>query len=400
MIVSRGLAVGALLTACVAASARAQSPDACAYLSGLIPAEGGAFFLPSYPTAADGALHNVAFLYDDAVATIALVGCGEIGRARRIGDAILAALDHDRAWHDGRLRNAYAAGAVRQFPVALGGWWDKAQNRWLEDRFQVSSDTGNMSWAMLALLALDSAQPDPRYRAGAIRIGTRVAEWTDSRGAGGFTGGVSGWEPLPASLSWKSTEHNTDLAAAFMALFKATGDAAWGDRARHAAEFVGAMWDDACGCFAVGTSDDGVTPNRTLALDAELWPLLAVPAMAPHADRILATIGEKLSAGDGYTYSDAGTGLWTEGTAQAQLTLALLGHAAQAQAAGQVVEAQRAPVGGYFATQADRLATGFADSANPGSQRYYYRMPHLAAAAWAALAQKHFNPFTASATLP
>jgi len=33
-------------------------------------------------------------------------------------------------------------------------------------------------------------------------------------------------------------------------------------------------------------------------------------------------------------------------------------------------------------------------------QRYYYHLPHLAAAAWAALAQKHFNPFTASASLP
>ena len=53
---------------------------------------------------------------------IALVGCGERERARHIGDAILAALDHDRAWHDGRLRNAYAAGSVRQFPVKLGGW--------------------------------------------------------------------------------------------------------------------------------------------------------------------------------------------------------------------------------------------------------------------------------------
>jgi hypothetical protein len=395
----RVLAAGLLLIGCTVAPAQAQTPDACAYLSSLIPAEGRAFFLPSYPTAEDGPLHSVAFLYDDAVAAIALVGCGETGRARRIGDAMLAALDHDRAWHDGRLRNAYAAGSV-ETPVKLGGWWDKAQNRWAEDRYQVSSDSGNMAWAMLALLALDRVQPDPRYRAGAARIGAWVAGRTDTRGAGGFTGGVSGWEPSPAALSWKSTEHNTDLAAAFTALSKATGDAAWADRARHAADFVGAMWDDGCGCFVVGTTDDGVTPNRIVALDAEIWPLLAIPVMAGHADRVLATVGEKLSAGDGYTYSDAGTGLWTEGTAQAQLTLALLGYAAQAQAAGQAVAAERAPAGGYFATKADRLATGFADAANPGSQRYYYHLPHLAAAAWAALAQKHFNPFTGATALP
>src|SRR3569833_3137570 len=144
-----GVALGAIL---LATPAQAQPTDACTYLSGLIPIEGGPLFLPSYPTAEEGPLRGVAFLYDDAVAAIALVGCGEPGKARRIGDAMLAALDHARAWHDGRLRNAYAAGPV-DMPVKLGGWWDQAQARWVEGRYQVSSDTGNMAWVMLALLA-------------------------------------------------------------------------------------------------------------------------------------------------------------------------------------------------------------------------------------------------------
>ena len=71
-----------------AAPAQAQAPDACAYLSGLIPVDGGPLFLPSYPTAEDGPLRGVAFLYDDAVAAIAFTGCGEAGKARRIGDEI------------------------------------------------------------------------------------------------------------------------------------------------------------------------------------------------------------------------------------------------------------------------------------------------------------------------
>jgi hypothetical protein len=388
-----GLAVG------LSGAAQAQPTDACAYLSSLIPVDGGPLFLPSYPTAEDGPLRSVAFLYDDAVAAIALVGCGEAGRARRIGDAMLVALDHDRAWHDGRLRNAYAAGPV-ETPVKLGGWWDKAQGRWLEDRYQVSSDTGNMAWAMLALLALDRALGDKRYRDGAVRIGNWVVGRGDNRGAGGFTGGFSGWEPTPAAVQWKSTEHNTDLAGAFALLAKATGDAGWTDRARQAAGFVGAMWDDGCACFAVGTGDDGVTPNHVLALDAQLWPLLAIPAMAPHADPGLATVDSRLTVGDGYTYSDAGNALWTEGTAQAALVWALLGHPDKADLANRAVQGQRAPRGGYFATPQLRLATGFADAANPGMQRYYYHLPHLAAAAWAALAEKHFNPFTDSASLP
>ncbi|MBV9044078.1 MAG: hypothetical protein JO294_03065, partial [Alphaproteobacteria bacterium] len=91
-------------------------------------------------------LKDAAFVYDNAVAVTALVACHEIRRARRIGDALLFALDHDRYWHDGRLRNAYLAGAVTN-PVKLPGWWDTQQNGWAEDRYQVGSDTGNLAWA-------------------------------------------------------------------------------------------------------------------------------------------------------------------------------------------------------------------------------------------------------------
>ena len=384
-----------------APTAAAAPTSACAYLSNLVPIDGGPLFLPSYPTAGEGPLQSVAFLYDDAVAAIALVGCGQTGRARRIGDAMLAALDHDRAWHDGRLRNAYAAGPVQQYPVKLGGWWDRAQNRWLEDAYQVGSDSGNMAWAMLALLALDSSQPDPRYRDAALRIGGWVAGRGDARGAGGFVGGMSGWEPSPVPLTWKSTEHNTDLAAAFTQLFKRTGDPVWSGRAAQAASFVSAMWDDGCGCFAVGTKDDGVTANRILALDAEIWPLIAIPTMAKtHGDAVLETIDRQLKAGAGYSYSDAASGFWTEGTAQAALVAGLLGRTGAAESGNAAVAAMQAPHGGYFATDGETLATGFADPTNPGSQRVYFHMPHLAAAGWAALGETGFNPFTAMPALP
>jgi hypothetical protein len=62
--------------------------SACGYLAGLIDkAPPGPLFLPSYPTVESGPLHGAAYLYDNAVAAIALVGCGEqtkrIGLARR-----------------------------------------------------------------------------------------------------------------------------------------------------------------------------------------------------------------------------------------------------------------------------------------------------------------------------
>lgn len=135
----------------------APKTSACGYLAGLIDKAppSGPLFLPSYPTVESGPLHGAAYLYDNAVAAIALVGCGEQDKAYRIGSAILWAIDNDRTWHDGRLRNAYAAGVVANGPVKLPGWWDNTQNKWLEDRYQVGSDVGNMAWAMLALLSID-----------------------------------------------------------------------------------------------------------------------------------------------------------------------------------------------------------------------------------------------------
>ena len=71
--------------------------SACGYLAGLIDkAPPGPLFLPSYPTVESGPLHGAAYLYDNAVAAIALVGCGEQDKAHRIGAAILWAIDNDR----------------------------------------------------------------------------------------------------------------------------------------------------------------------------------------------------------------------------------------------------------------------------------------------------------------
>ena len=276
-----------------------EQDAACTDLIGLADAApDGPLFLASYPTVDAGPLHAAAFTYDNAVAVIALIGCGRRDLAQRIGDALLAALDRDRFWHDGRLRNAYAAGPVAPGPVKLPGWWDATLGRWLEDRYQAGTDSGNMAWAMLALLALDRAGAHEPDRDGAARIGAWVAGRRDLRGSGGFIGGTFGHEPAPVEISWKSTEHNTDLAAAFHELADATGDPLWQARAAAAARFVATMWDAGCSCFAAGTTDDGVTHNPTLALDAQLWPLLALPDMAPYQAAAFATAERRMRHGE------------------------------------------------------------------------------------------------------
>ena len=392
------LALGPLTGEARAASAM---DPACGYLLQSMAAQpAGAVLLASYPSERSGVLSNAAFTYDNAVAAIALVGCGQVAQARRIGDALLLALDHDRYWHDGRLRNGYAAGAIRSEPLRLVGWWDEKSKRWLEDGYQAGSDSGNMAWAMLALLSLSSASGDPRYRDGALSLARWVEGTLDTRGAGGFIGGYFGNEPAPQRLRWKSTEHNTDLAAAFGLLGRVTGDAHWQQRAAVAGSFVEAMWNSGCGCFAVGSAEDGETVNPLLALDAQVWPLMALPGMAKKHAAVLLTIDRTLRFQTGYTYSEAGGGLWIEGTAQVAVLLELMHQQAQARALRATINGQRTANGGYYASAAAATPTGFMLATDPTVPRVYFHLEHLGAAAWAALADQGYNPFTGGRSLP
>ncbi len=400
IVLAAAIAASSILFLGASRSPAAEAPTACAYLSNTMKAQpAGAVFLASFPTAKADALKNVAFLYDNAVAVAALIGCGQAKTAARIGDAMLAALDRDRYFHDGRLRNGYLAGPVgRAGALKLGGWWDGKQNLWAEDGYQVGSDSGNMAWAMLALLSLDRATGDHRYRDGAARIGGWVKQWRSKEGPGGYTGGAFSNEMTPVIETWKSTEHNTDLFAAFSGLARATGDRTWQSEADAALSFVRAMWRPVCGCFAVGTGVDGKTLNLFLALDAQTWPLLAIPKAARQYKEAAAPAA--LRDGEGFAYSEAKDGVWTEGTAQVALLLSLSGRNADAQRLLKALEAMRTPDGSYLAANTRELPTGFMLETDPKKPRQYFRIEHLAAVAWVALAQRRFNPFTGTKALP
>jgi hypothetical protein len=388
--IAAALAIFALLLAAPAHAA----PDACAALARQVDGAGqGAVFVASYPTATDKTLKHVAFLYDNAAAALALTGCDDIVHAARIGDAILAALDHDRFWKDGRLRNGYLAGPAAN-PVKLAGWQEGAN--WAEDGYQAGSDTGNLAWAMLALLGLHHVGAGDKYRQGALRLAVYVEKSFD---APGFAGGTFGGEPAPQRNGWKSTEHNIDLATAFARLAEATHDSHWMLRASQARKLVAAMWDKHCGCFAAGTGLDGKTSNHFLALDAQLWPLLALPDGAARYSAALNTARNKMMVGEGFTYSEAGKAVWTEGTAQAALLASLMHRQGQASRLLGVIERARAPDGSYFAADRD-TDTGFQLDTDPTQARRYFHLPHLGALAWAALAQRRFNPFTGKGALP
>lgn len=347
-------------------------------------------------TALPPPLASTAFTYDNALAAIALTGCGDLAHARRIADAFVTAVDDDRQFHDGRIRNAYRAGAMRR-PALLPGWWDGDKNLWAEDAYQDGSQTGNAAWAGLALLSV--AQADSTSSSRYIEAAMKLAGWISKQRADatpGFRGGLDGFDRQQSLLLWKSTEHNVD-AYAFGRWLARTGHGTLGDKlSRSARGFLDRMWDEQAGMFRLGTRPDGqVQPSNKYALDALIWPLLAVED-APNAwDRSLQFAQKHLAAGDGFTFAVSGAGVWTEGTAQAATVLQARRQTKTAERALELAMRQLAPTGYLYATAGGTVATGLrVSAASTSDDFFYFHRPHLGATAWAAIAALHLNPFT------
>lgn len=399
-------AVFAATTASAAAPGHAVAEPLCAALVAAVDTEDNSdqpLFLTSYrpgPTERElvAALRQSAFTYDNALVAIALTACGDVRRARRIGDAFLHALDHDRTFHDGRLRNAYRAGRLDAGPPALPGWWDAEQKLWAEDSYQDGTATGNVAWAALALLTLDQATGQRIYREGATRLlGWIHAHAYDPRAPAGYSGGVDGFDPSQTKLAWKSTEHNLDVHAVAAWLSRLEGRSADADIARTARGFLDAVFVFDPGLFRLGTRPDGqLQPTDHVALDTQLWPLLGV-AGPPDAWRRAMTFAQRnLAVPEGFDFNEDRDGLWVEGTAQAALTLRALGQASAAAKLLNGLAADISPSGLLFASREPRITTGIAiGPASTEPDFFYYRRPHIGATAWGVLAAVGWNPFTA-----
>ncbi|HQT44181.1 MAG TPA: hypothetical protein PLD79_09285 [Halothiobacillus sp.] len=317
---------------------------------------------------------NAAYVYDNALAGLALLAAGDRASAARIGAALAIAQTNDRFWKDGRLRNSYQAGAMTK-PAKLPGWWDAKTSAWREDPYQVGSQTGPVAWAMLLWSALD--QVDAANRAG---------NWLEEqlRAVNGYYGGFYGFEPNPLKLTWQSTEQNTDLCVAFRKLHRM-------EDADHAGNFVRGMFNAQTGVFNAGVSPTG-SRDDLLAADAGIWPYLAGLGSAATA---LSAI-KLLSHGTGVGFSAASTGIWLEGTAFAGLALRRLGDV-RVNKFRATVEANVSPSGYVYATVEAAMPTGLTvgPSLQPGvpEQKFiYFRRPALAPTAWAILAALDVNP--------
>src|SRR5258708_25608491 len=144
-------------------SAESQRARYCAPLADAVTSQAAgakAVFVRSYEHGEDesrlpAGLASSAFVYDNALAVIALVACGNVTSATTIGNALSLAVRNDRSFPDGRVRNAYRAGPAGKGAPALPGWWDDKQKIWAEDPAQDGTSTGNVAWASVALRTLD-----------------------------------------------------------------------------------------------------------------------------------------------------------------------------------------------------------------------------------------------------
>ncbi|MFP3545458.1 hypothetical protein SB748_18470 [Rhizobium sp. SIMBA_035] len=355
------------------------------------PANGGSKLHP--------ALDNTGFTYDNALAMMALYGCGRAKEAKRVADALVLALETDRHYHDGRLRNAYRSGPVitGKDGMLLPGYWSTASNSWIEDGYQVGSATGSTAWGALGLLAAYSETSQTAYLDGARKIMDFIHRSTADPKNPGYFGGFFGHEPTPDRMTWKSTEHNLDIYAAdhWLATIDEAGD--WEHDGESAKDFLDAMWNKAEGRFYIGSVPDSNAPNVNMSgLDAELWPLIAVKDFAAKAPQVLEWTEANHGVPGGFDFNNDRDGIWLEGTAQAALIYQMVGDAQKAEPLFQTISAQISPEKLIYATVDEQLTTGLQVGPNsePGDFKYY-RLPHVGATGWAVLAALRLNPFNA-----
>ncbi len=260
-----------------------------------------------------------------------------------------------------------------------------------------------MAWATIALLRAYKAFGDPNYLNAARALGKWIEGRSDTRGAGGYTAGFTGFENDPKKLLYKATEHNIDVYVAFATLADVTSGSEsemWRAGSLYAKQFVRSMWQ-ACGSahFATGTLDDGSTPNcNFFPEDVNTWGLMALGEASMysagvswvHANAQLTEPcpSEPLTGVDFNTDRD---GIWWEGTAHTAIADEILGNTTSATLLLQNLRkaqssAPHANGMGIVATCHDGVTTGI-------SNFLLYNRLHIAATSWYIFAELGQNPF-------
>jgi hypothetical protein len=223
-----------------------------AYVQGDVPR-----LLQSYNN--ESGLLTTGFIYDNALAAIAYLAnptAPHVRRARIIGDALLWIQAHDEAFHDGRLRQAYAVGPMLFYggsPEFTGLVRADGNAAFLWPFGFSGTSTGDMAWAGLALTHIYARTGQSKYLDGALAIGAWITDEANvsTYHYGGYLGGVQA--DGVTRQRWASTEHNIDAYALLCLLGRFTRDGSWHAKASVAEGFVRSMWSAAGGHFWTGT---------------------------------------------------------------------------------------------------------------------------------------------------
>jgi hypothetical protein len=323
--------------------------------------------------------------YDDALVIDAYLAQGTaegLSRAETIGDALLYVQANNPA-HDGRVLPAYA-------PTPL---LDPSDVHATEQ----AADVGNMAWVGQALVHLYEASGEQAYLNGAVAIGEWVqAHCLDTRGAGGYTGGLNA---KGKRIKWKSTEHNLDLYSLFTLLGQASGNPVWSTRAARAQRFVQSMWDPGEGRFYVGTTSNGKRPNDAVRPeDVNSWSYLALgdPAYAGSVGWDATNLAVDAGGFSGVSFCEGDrTGVWLEGTAHLADALEALGEPGdQEQAQTYLTDIELAQFNGLNNDGLGIIAAS-KDKLSDCEGEFYYASLHTGATAWYLLAAQGVDPFRA-----
>lgn len=373
-------------------------------------------FIRSYvPLGVDGfdlVFANAALTLDNSLAILALLARGgddDMRRAKLIGEAFLYAQANDPYYRDGRLRNAYQAGDLTVPPgwtpnghpvaVNLPVIIDCRGGLPTQDMVQVSSSTGSLAWAVIALLALYQKLADPRYKDAAIELAQWIKAQGQDSGIGGYRAGSLGFDGSAVEQSHANTSDNLAAYAAFTTLAGATDEQGWQRAADSASSFVRNVYDPNIGCMLAGTVDNHNLNRNYLLVQDQALSVLALPDVAATAPgAIICAQNRYQTSKDGFQGFDANDdrdGIWFAGTAMAVAAYQKLGDAARAGTFLQELRKAQASAlnangKGLVEASHNGVSTGFSSSA--GQPVSLYSRLHLGTTALYALAELEVNP--------
>jgi len=334
--------------------------------------------------------------------------------AKLIGNAFIFAMENDRFFQDKRLRNSYMGGEIANYDhtVRIPGWWDDTAKMWYEDISCVSTSTGNIAWAGLALISLFGITNDIKYQ----KASENLAIWClkNVSTSNGFTGGFTGWgETGQDTIRCKSTEHNIDLYALFKRLYQNTSNVEYKNAALNAKNFVLSMWNSEENYFWTGTVDDGLTINKTnLPLDIQAWYIMAFQDstsiyssgidwanencylenyVSPNYDEPLT----------GYDFNTDLDGIWFEGSSQAVLANKMKGNMSFVNPTLQSIKyvQKNHTDKSYFNVNYKGIVAADHDHVSTGFEWEYNNRLHIGATSWFIFADLGVNPYFINSNL-